>query len=288
MGGFPSRIFGKALTTRQLHQTMVDPSSHEDDIWIIVSRLLSVAATGFFIVFASSIVVDLFPLQLLSPQWQVLFIARVLAAGSFALVGFCLVHIAAALSPANLALRAHLKSLRKLAIAATLGFLLLIPLQGFATWRGFRIAKTNQATQINTAKRRLAPLKAAVSTSTTTAELQARLAQIQDFRITLTPDDLKRPLPELKEGIRASMDRAENLYFARISGPTPAQIWAAAQSAVKTVIASIGFALAFSAGAQGANASETLLDTFTSRWGQKAGRRRRRRQPLPFPTPTEE
>ncbi len=284
MGGFPSGILGKAITSRQLHQTMVDPSSHEDDIWIIVSRLLSAAATGFFLVFAGSVVADLFPLQLLNPQWQVLFIARVLAAASFALVGFCLVHIAVAMNPANPSLRAHLNSLRRLAVAATLGFLLFIPLQGFATWRSLQIAKTNQATQINMAKRRLAPMKAALTAATSTADLQARLAQMKDFRITLTPDDLKRPLPELKEAIRANMDRAENLYFARIAGPTPSQIWAAAQSAVRTVITSIGFALAFSAGAQAPNTSETLLDNFTNRWGAKAGRRRRRRQPLPFPT----
>jgi hypothetical protein len=262
---------------------MIDHSAVQNDEQVFVSNLLATMATGLLLVFAASVIVDGLPIQLLNPNWQMRTIARLLATSSLALVGFGLLHIAALINPSNLPLKARVSKARHIAVAVTIGFLLLIPLQGFATWRTFSLANQNEQMQVKAANKTLTPIKREVNEATSTEDLQKRLLALKQVNVQIQPSDLSTPLPELKKDILINLERAENIMKNKISESRPIQIWAATQAGLRVILASLGYALAFAAGAQAPNASETLLENFTNRWAQKSGRRRRRRQPLPFP-----
>lgn len=245
------------------------------------SDLLMAVGKGLFLVFLGYAIVDSLPFQLLNPNWQLRFVARLLSLGSIPLVGFACIHLAAILNPANSRYRQSLVKVRQWAVAAAIGFLLLIPLQGFATWRTYTDAKVNQQTLIRQANRRVAPLKRLIESATSTADLQQKLSRLQGVRLQLAPEDFSRPLEVVKKTIIDNLARSENLYADNVASSTaPTQIWAALQSGARTVVASIGFFLGFAAGAQPGQSSPTLQDMLSKRYQSFFGRRRKRPQHL--------
>jgi hypothetical protein len=98
----------------------------------LLLRLGGLALIGVYLVL---VLTQLFPLQLLKPQWQLDGIASLCGAGSFALEGALFILVAERLdviSPANFLWSSRI---RHLALPAGLGFLLLIPLHMSATQR---------------------------------------------------------------------------------------------------------------------------------------------------------
>ncbi len=160
---------------------------------------------------------------------------------------------------------------------AAIGFLLLIPLQGYATWRAYTDAKTTQQTLVRQADKRLAPIKKAVQSATSVADLQERLSRLGDVRTQLTPDVTSKTLEEVKQNIIANLERSENLYANRVAASTgPNRIWAALQSGSNTLVVSLGYLIAFAAGAQPGKSSLTLSDMLSRRFQSLFGRRGRR------------
>lgn len=267
----------------------IDPAAGPDDgpideraaTRIAGSDLLMAVGKGLFLVFLGYAIVDSLPFELLNPNWQLRFVARILSLGSIPLVGFACVHLAAILNPANVRMRQRLLSMRQWAMAAAIGFLLLIPLQGFATWKAYSEAKTNQRTLIQQANRRVAPLKRVIESATSTADLQQKLSQLEGGRLKLAPEDFSRPLADVKKAIFDNLARSQNLYADRIASSTaPTQIWGALQNAARTVVASIGFFIGFAAGAQFGPSPLTLQDRISG-WSQSPFGQRRRRPRRP-------
>ncbi|MBD2551538.1 hypothetical protein H6G65_18560 [Microcystis elabens FACHB-917] len=255
-----------------------EPGDPQLEARAAMSDLFMAIGKGLFLVFIGYLVVDALPLRLLNPSWQLRFTARLLSLGSIPLIGFACIHLAVIFNPANKFYQQRLPFIRRLAFAAAIGFLLLIPLQGFATWRAYTTAKSNQQTLVRQAQRRVAPLKQAIEAATSTEDLQKKLSSIEGSQLRLAPEDLSRPLGTVKEAILSNLARSENLYtdqLARVTGPE--QIWAAIQAIVRTVLASLGFFIGFAAGAQLSPTSPTLQQLVSMRFRSLPGRRRRRR-----------
>ena len=123
----------------------VEPSDETNAARLAVSDLLMATGKGLFLVFLGYLIVDSFPLQLLIPNWQLAFVARLLSISSIPLVGFACVHLAVILNPANRLYSQRLGTMRRLAMVAAIGFLLLIPLQGYATWTVLQQCKIQPA-----------------------------------------------------------------------------------------------------------------------------------------------
>lgn len=243
---------------------------------IAVSDLLMATGTGLLIVFLGYLIVDSFPIALLVPGWQIALVTRLLSLSSLPLVGFACVHLAVILNPANPFHRRRLDIMRQWATAAAIGFLLLIPLQGFATWKSYSTAKSNERTLIQQARKRLAPVKQAIESATSIDDLEQKLSQIPSVGDGLTAEARSKPIEEVKKDIMANLERSENLYTQRVATATgPGMIWAALQSGAKTVVVSIGFFIAFAAGAQPGKSSLTLAEILSRRWQSLFGRQRR-------------
>lgn len=246
----------------------------------LVSNVLVSAATGLFLIFLGSALVDIFPLQVLTPAWQFNFNNRMIGSGIPALIGFCLLHVAAVFNPGNFLLKQRLLSVRQLAIVAAIGFFLLIPLQGYATWKFFTEAKATQVAGIKAANRRFSPIKQAINGATSTADLQNRLVDL-NLGIRLQAPQLNQSLPELKKSLLSEVERAEIQAKDRLTGPTPMQIWTSIQSSTRILLASLGFSLAFSAGAQVKGSEKTLLDIVTQTFASPNGKKRYRNKQMP-------
>jgi hypothetical protein len=82
----------------------------------------------------------------------------------------------------------------------------------------------------------------------------------------------------LKKGIIANLERSENVFVDRIAATTDSsRIWAAIQAAVRTLVVSLGYFMAFAAGAQPGRSSLTLADILSLRFQSLFGGRQRRR-----------
>ena len=89
-----------------------------------------------------------------------------------------------------------------------LGFLLLLPLQEFATWRGLSQGLQQDSARRADAERRSGAMLQAIQVATSVDDLQSRMQRLQGP--TLTPADRALPLPQLLD---------------QLSGPSPQQLW---------------------------------------------------------------
>jgi hypothetical protein len=122
-------------------------------------RSLSLLALVFVLSFALQLAAVLFPLQLLEPAWQWRF-ANALINGAFLpLLALALLQIGVSLDGSDQRLRQRQRLFRQLAVAASLGFLLLLPLQLSAGLRQQNAVGNAQVQRIQGAERRLAALR---------------------------------------------------------------------------------------------------------------------------------
>jgi hypothetical protein len=89
-----------------------------------------------------------------------------------------------------------------------LGFLLLLPLQEFATWRGLSQGLQQDSARRADAEWRSGAMLQAIQVATSVDDLQSRMQRLQGP--TLTPADRALPLPQLLD---------------QLSGPSPQQLW---------------------------------------------------------------
>jgi predicted PurR-regulated permease PerM len=104
-------------------------------------------ALALFICCSAAVFSVALPLQRLDPCWQEALIAALLSNGHLPLIGLALSHLAVVLQPANRRLRHRFERFRQLAVVAAFGFLLLIPLQVSATWRGVQDSTSKASLQ---------------------------------------------------------------------------------------------------------------------------------------------
>lgn len=98
-------------------------------------QLLSLAGLCLLGVYALSVAWEAWPIQLLKPQWLLRLCGSLRGGASFPLVGVCLLLIGRHLDSSGSKVWSRItRRVRALAIFASLGFLLLIPLQGYGLW----------------------------------------------------------------------------------------------------------------------------------------------------------
>ena len=178
-----------------------------------VFEAISLALLGIFL---TTVLVRAWPAKILDPQWQLGFIADLINNASLALVGALLTSLALAFHPGSERLRARRNAFRRWALAAAIGFLLLIPLQAFAGWSLYRTVTSNAEQQSSQSARKLAELRQAIGTATSPQEIQAKLNQLIGPTAGLTPTQLRTPIDQLRQELLAGADQAANRLQQRI------------------------------------------------------------------------
>jgi len=103
-----------------------------------------------------------------------------------------------------------------LALAAAIGFLLLIPLQAFAGWSLYRTVTSTAEQQTSQSARKLTELRQAIATATSPQEIQAKLNQLAGPNAGLSPTQLRTPFDQLRQDLLTRADQALNRLQVRI------------------------------------------------------------------------
>jgi hypothetical protein len=170
------------------------------------ARLLADAALALFAIYAVLVVFDNFPPRLADPLWLLGLSTALVNSVSIPLVGVVLLHVAASIAPQTNWIHQRRQRISRFARWAAFGFLLLVPLLGFATWRG--ITNVNNASQKQTAglTRKANTILAAINNASSPQELQRSMVVLQGPQ--LRNEDLAQPLPALKKVGTEAVKRA--------------------------------------------------------------------------------
>jgi hypothetical protein len=226
-----------------------------------VAALLTAAALGCFVVYVTTVLSDVVPVQPLEPQWQRLFVGSVLNNVGFPLIGLVLVHLARYLLPEQPDLARLTKSVQHLAAAAALLLVLLIPLHAAATLNILQGQAAAQGAQLRQAEQRYGLLRQVILGARSPQELQQNLALNDGPR--LASSDLTRPLPQLRADLLAGLAQARTEARRQLEGPRPTEILTEIAQILRIGIIAAFMALAFAAGARRPGADQTLLGEWT-------------------------
>ena len=238
---------------------------------------LSVVALVRFVLFASLVAPALFPLQLLDPAWQLRLAGALINTAASPLLGLALLQIAAELGPHDPLLKNRARLCAQLAVAAALGFLLLLPLQTIAGLRTSRTVNNAQAARIQGAEAKLKVLRQAVAGAASNADLNQQLQKLQGP--VLGPADIAQPqpLPLLKAQVAAVLDQAALQITRERQATPPADPWRLLPELLRNSIACLALALGFASLAVRPGSPRTLLQEWQKGWSNLLKRLRHRR-----------
>jgi len=236
---------------------------------------LSVVALVLFVLFGSQVAPALFLLQLLDPAWQLRLAGTLINAAPFPLLGLALLQIAAELGPHDPLLKNRARLCSQLAVAAALGFLLLLPLQTIAGLKTSRSLNQAQAARIQGAEAKLKALRQAVAGAASNDDLNQQLQMLSGP--VLGPADIAQPLPLLKAQVGAVLDQAALQITREREASQPRTPLLLVPELLRKALASLALALGFAALARRPGSERSLLQELQSSWRRSrfggAGRR---------------
>lgn len=141
--------------------------------WIVAN-----VAIGLFLFFLVVVAPQILPIRLQDPAW-ILSSADSLTRFMFLpLVGLLLLRIGAALAVPYRRIHARSRFFSRLALFAAIGYLLLVPLIGFANWRMVRMIQLRQQLQSKRINTNNQLLNQAIDAATSAKDLQLRFQAI--------------------------------------------------------------------------------------------------------------
>jgi hypothetical protein len=231
---------------------------------LVSSSGLGVVALVLFVLFASLVAAALFPLQLLDPAWQLRLAGSLINSTAFPLLGLALLQIAAELGPHDPQLKNRARLCAQLAVAAALGFLLLLPLQTIAGLKTSRSLNTAQAARSQGAEAKLRALRQAVASAASNADLNQQLRKLEGP--VLGPADIAQPLPLLKAQVGAVLDQAALQISREREASQPRTPLLLLPDLLRKALASLALALGFAALARRPGSRRTVLPELQSSW----------------------
>lgn len=230
----------------------------------LLARILVAASSCFLLVFLAAALAALLPIRFTDPTWHLGVISSLVNNGGFALISLVLLHFASHIEPTNGRWQARCITFRQLAIAATLGFLLLVPLQAFATWKALTASEDAHTTQQRQVEQRFEDLRQVIRTAPTLEDLQERLRQRNGP--SLQAADLGQPLPQVRQQLLMALQQAESTLSAQFPAIDPERTWGFIKESVRVGVSALAFALAFGAAARRPGATESLWAGLARGW----------------------
>ena len=241
-------------------------------------RNFSRLALVFLVLFAVLIAGVLFPFQPLDPAWQSRLTAGLVNAATLPLLALALLELARLLEPDDPVIRGRQRRCAQLAIAASLGFLLLAPLQISAGLRLQNSSGSQALSRLSRAEATLATLREALAEADTKADLHKRFQVLNGP--TLSPADLDLPLPVLKAQAAAVFDQAQaRITREKATLPAMNPLWLLPEQ-LRNTSACLALALGFAIFARRPGDQLSLLEAINARLDRlkllSAGRGRRK------------
>ena len=178
------------------------------------ARLLADAALALFAIYAVVVAFDILPPRLTQPLWLLTASTSLVNAVTIPLVGVVLLHLAASIAPYTNWIHQRRQRISRFASLAALGFLLLVPLLGFSTWRGITNVNAANVKQTADLTRNASNLLAAINNASSPQELQRSMVELQGPQ--LRNEDLAQPLPALKKAETQVVKQTLANYLAQL------------------------------------------------------------------------
>lgn len=207
--------------------------------------MLAALSFALLVMFLAAMVIAVVPPKLLDYSWQLGVIAALINNAFLALMGVLLMVLAIGFDPTRARLRDRWNAWRPWLVAASLGFLLLIPLQGFAAW-GFHTSVTVvQQKQISQASEKLTELREAISSANTHEELQAKVQKLFGTNTGLSPAELRTPIGVLRNILLARAEQASKQLGQQIEAQVGRRPDELLKETLRIVIFAAAYATAF-------------------------------------------
>jgi hypothetical protein len=171
-------------------------------------RAFSRLALVFVVLFATLVAGTLFPLQPTDAAWQSRVIATLVNAATLPLMALALSHLCVLIDPKDPVLEKRHQFFCTIALVASLGFLLLLPLQISSSMSLQKNSGSDQRMRLEQAQTRLNDFRSAVQQANSPTDLRDRLQRLQGP--SLSPAELALPLPLLKAQVSNVFDQAQN------------------------------------------------------------------------------
>jgi hypothetical protein len=175
------------------------------------SIMLADGALALFVIYVVIVAFDILPPRLFDPTWMINFALSLSGNIAIPLAALVFLHVAAWLNPLSNSIQARRNFFARIARWVTLGFLLLIPLIGYATWAGSNSIKIQNAIQANNAQVTTKRLLQVIDAATTPNQLQLGLIALSGPTI---PNELLRlPLSSLKDQSRIIVNQTSKSFL---------------------------------------------------------------------------
>jgi fumarate reductase subunit D len=225
----------------------------------IVTVLVS-AALATFAFFVVDVAADLLSPQPQDPLWLLKAATAFTNAFIIPVVGVLFLHLAAAVSPlADVGQRCRALASRA-AILLALVFLLLLPILGFATWRGIANVKTASRQQVDQINRNAERVRVAIRKASSPKELQQFMVEQQGPQVTA--EELNTPLAKLKQAKLLSVQRVKFYYVGQIPGIRTEAYEPIFMQTLRTTALALTASLCFASLAWNPNRQKSLLRLF--------------------------
>ena len=223
-----------------------------------ISRRLSLIGTCLLLVYCVFVVRAALPLQLLNIVWQIQLSTSVVEYAPIALLGVIMICLSSFLDQGNEDLLKRQQAVSKLALIASVGFFLLIPLRIFHVFAYQQTIGNVQNRQVAQGLSRVKKIKDAVNQARSAQDLEGRLKALSAPPL---PEALRRrSLPDLKEGLLRSLNQVEGQFQKRKPQPGKEKELNSYLSNGKMMLTALLYAAAFAAAGQRSNSDENFLD----------------------------
>lgn len=187
---------------------------------------LYLVALALFAVFAVTVLNTALPLRLADPRWLQGLVQILLSQGFLPLLALVLLHLAVVLNPDSNRLLDRRDRYSRLAFAAALGFLLLIPLHLATSWGQLNQLAGRQDQQRSEGLAVISQLRQAITTSTSHEQLDQRLRALP-IRITgpSPASDLALPFAQRQQKMLAGIARSEDQFRTAAAASAPPIPW---------------------------------------------------------------
>lgn len=246
-----------------------DRSHRRREIWE-VATLLYWGGFALLGVFIATILTLLWPVQLLQAAWQ-LRLTEGLRGGAFLpLLGAMVIVLAGLLQPSNEDLLRPVRRVRALAIWASIGFVLLIPLQTYAGVQQLRSAAAD-------ANRRLGVLSQAtkaIENADSETALREAILQLPGSPARQLPARFNQPVPQVRAQLSAALRPRIKAAETAIQDELSKRWQSWLLKAIRDALVAGFFAVGFAGIGQTAPQRSTLLMRFASLFLRRHGRAR--------------
>jgi hypothetical protein len=240
-------------------ETVAPPAGANQSIGDKSARLILAASYALIAFFVLVNCFDGFPVRLLDPAWIIATASSLSNSVSIPIAGVGLAHVAAALAPLNTTIEQRRRLISRLSALAALGFLLMLPLLGFATWRGVYNVNRGAKLQIKAYNRMAGKLIGAIDVSSSPQDLQKKMVGLKGPQIS--DRDLERPLAELKQRQKQIIELTLRNSINQIPRPTSENFIPLYRQALRSALLSLVGSIAFAALAWNPIKEQSLLSS---------------------------